>query len=221
MPSSFSINGYSYTSLSQESNTMYCNKCIQILGYLTIPWLFILSIIGWNVSNYNNPKCNFIRYYQVCNSTISVCVPSNIHCETSCMEFLNIFGQHSGIDYISIMIMIYWICFILGWLIFIINDTNPVFSNTQHIIRRAYNYIIIAIPLNTLWHCIGTGITYLINYNVAHNMPIISLYTIYLGFTLVLCVGCICACCMFIIWCIKTYYMHNNSVQVTDAYYVI
>jgi hypothetical protein len=215
-----SINSRSALDTSPLVSEPMPRSYFKIIAYVSLPFIFALSVIGWNVNNLINPNCELVRMYQICDGHIHVCD----FCDNPCMSFF----KDSRLDYIGIMIILYWISFILIlslWL-FIVNDAHPFFIDMVCNVKRIRTYLFITTIMNTICHFIGTGIVHSFNKPVAQAMPFISLYTIYIGFMpifFVLCVALLCLCLSSICISLARYINTSNTTGTSNIppYYVI
>ena len=170
----YNISHFTTNSIQNKSHFTR-NLCIKALCTIFLTFGFTLSVIGWNINNITDPRSTLVQTYKICNNTAYIC--EDYRCDTQCEFF---FHKNDYTNYILIILILYWMGFILGLLSFITSQ-----QTINHIIKRSFIYFLTSIPINTLLHFIGSAIIYLINKPVHKAMPIITLYTIYIGATTV------------------------------------
>ena len=139
--------------ISNRTRIMIRKKCIECgwgLCYIGLITLFGASVIGWNIQNISDPRRTLVEVYRECNHTIYICDIQPDICDTECKVFFVKMGNQ--VDSISVMIMLYWTCFFLGLLLFVITDTRFLALNMTYFMRQIFIYLSISIPVNTLFH---------------------------------------------------------------------
>lgn len=193
-----------YTCKAPTISNRYCNHMLQWILNLGLVIGFFFSIIGWQLPD---SRYTLAQVYKICNNTVYTC--DNIQCNSTCRLTFgnNQTPQSNNMNYILMVLCIYWICFIVGLLMTLASALEDAGNGILRCMRMYYAFII---PTNTICHFIGAAFLYIANPKVYDVMPIISLYTLYIGFPIVL------ACTLVIVLitlCSISLYRHCHPPQ--------
>lgn len=150
--------------------------CGQACLRLCLFILLVFSVCAWHVPN---STYKLAKSYKLCNHIPVLCT-DNI-CNAMCHYTLKIFTNNADTEYAASNNMMFPIG--MYWTIFIITGFA-----TKYFLRHTYKiplYLLTTIIINTIAHFIGSYVIYLANKPVHAAMDIISIYTLYIGFTVI------------------------------------